>query len=35
MDACTQCLSRAEDSTLFSENNNRPVEPGTELIRIF
>jgi hypothetical protein len=33
MDACPKCLSRAQDATMFSENLNRPVEPGSLLIR--
>jgi hypothetical protein len=35
MDAPTQRLSRVQDSTVFPENSDCSVEPGTLLIRIF
>jgi hypothetical protein len=35
MDAPAQRLSREQDTPVFAKNSYCPVEPGTELIRIF
>jgi hypothetical protein len=32
MDARAQCLSCAQDTTVFPENSDCPVEPGAPLI---
>jgi hypothetical protein len=34
MDARTQRMSCAQDAIVFPENSDRPVEPGTLLIRL-
>jgi hypothetical protein len=34
MDARTKCLRRAEDSTVFLENFDRSVKPGSVVIYI-